>query len=209
MDSFLLILPFFLSLSFSLSLSLSVPPPPHPLSLSLSLSRILNKNKVYTLLSTSEAAAIVFKTFHSITFSEFQNFDPPPVFTFLSKYGRCCFRKCIIGKVFLRRSLSWKLRSKSRQNGKVLTLWMRAGVRGAPWREMPVISRQIGLRHDRTSVNKKIQKKWRRPTHGFLHFNLKGLVRQAHERSCKLMSFRLDYFLGDQPVISGAFLDVL
>ena len=29
----------------------------------------------------------------------------------------------------------------------------------SPWREMPVISRQIGLRHDRTSFDKKIQKK--------------------------------------------------
>ena len=46
---------------------------------------------------------------------------------------------------------------------------------------------------------KKIQKnKWRRPTHGFLHLNLKSLVRQAHERSCKLMSFRLGFFQGDQ-----------
>ena len=38
---------------------------------------------------------------------------------------------------------------------------------------------------------KKIKKKWRRPTHGFLH--LKSLVRQADERSCKLMSFRLGF----------------
>ena len=29
----------------------------------------------------------------------------------------------------------------------------------APWREMPVISRQIGLRHDRTSLDKKNPKK--------------------------------------------------
>ena len=40
----------------------------------------------------------------------------------------------------------------------------------------------------------KKKKKWRRPTHGFLHLNLKSLVRQAHERSCKLMSFRLGFF---------------
>ena len=67
------------------------------------------------------------------------------------------------------------------------------------WREMPVILRQISLRHDRMSFDKKIQKnKWRRPTHGFLHLNLKSLVRQAHERSCKLMSFRLGFFWGDQ-----------
>ena len=64
-----------------------------------------------------------------------------------------------------------------------------------PWREMPVISRQISLRHDRTSFDKKIQKKqMAQPTHGFLHLNLKSLVRQAHERSCKLMSFRLGFF---------------
>ena len=48
----------------------------------------------------------------------------------------------------------------------------------APWREMPVISRQIGLRHDRTSLDKKNpKKKWRRPTYGFLH--LKSLVRPS------------------------------
>ena len=40
------------------------------------------------------------------------------------------------------------------------------------------------------------KKKWRRPTHGFLHLNLKSLVRQAHERSCKLMSFPFRFFLG-------------
>ena len=61
------------------------------------------------------------------------------------------------------------------------------------WREMSVISRQIGLRHDRTSFDKKKSKtkKWRRPTHGFLR--LKSLVRQADEPSCKLMSFRLGF----------------
>ena len=37
------------------------------------------------------------------------------------------------------------------------------------------------------------KKKWRRPTHGFLHLNLKSLVRQAHERSSKLISFRLGF----------------
>ena len=63
------------------------------------------------------------------------------------------------------------------------------------WREMPVISRQIGLRHDRTSFDENQKKKWRRPTHGFLPLSLKSLVHQAHERSCKLMSsFR--FFLG-------------
>ena len=62
---------------------------------------------------------------------------------------------------------------------------------------LTVISRQIGLRHDRTSIDKKFQKKWRRPTHGFLH--LKSLVRQADKRSCKLMSFRFGFFKGDQP----------
>ena len=41
---------------------------------------------------------------------------------------------------------------------------------------------------ERVSTKKK---KWRRPTHGFLH--LKSLVRQADERSCKLMSFRLGF----------------
>ena len=47
---------------------------------------------------------------------------------------------------------------------------------------------------------KKSKKKWRRPTHGFptLHLNLKSLVRQAHERSSKLMSFRLGFFWGEQ-----------
>ena len=40
------------------------------------------------------------------------------------------------------------------------------------------------------------KKKWRRPTHVFLHLNLKlkSLVRQAHERSSKLMSFRFRFF---------------
>ena len=45
---------------------------------------------------------------------------------------------------------------------------------------------------------KKSKKKWRRPTHSFLHLNLKSLVCQAHERSCKLMSFRLGFLFGDQ-----------
>ena len=70
------------------------------------------------------------------------------------------------------------------------------GGKNTTWREMSVISRQIGLRHDRTSFDKKIQKKKRRrPTHGFLHLNLKSLVRQAHERSWNLMYFRLRFFL--------------
>ena len=34
----------------------------------------------------------------------------------------------------------------------------------------------------RQKIKKK--KKWHRPTHGFLHLNLKSLVRQAHKRSC-------------------------
>ena len=59
---------------------------------------------------------------------------------------------------------------------------------------MPVISRQIGLRHDRTSFDKKIQKKMAQANTRFLHLNLKSLVRQAHERSYKLMSFRLGFF---------------
>ena len=42
---------------------------------------------------------------------------------------------------------------------------------------------------ERVSTKKSKKNKWRRPTHGFLHLNLKSLVRQAHERSCKLMSF--------------------
>ena len=45
---------------------------------------------------------------------------------------------------------------------------------------------------------KKSKKKRPRPTHGFLHLNLKRLIRQAHERSCKLMSFRSGFFEGDQ-----------
>ena len=38
--------------------------------------------------------------------------------------------------------------------------------------------------------------KWCRPTHVFLH--LKSLVRRADERSSKLMSFRLGFFMGNQ-----------
>ena len=45
---------------------------------------------------------------------------------------------------------------------------------------------------------KKKKKKWRRPTHGFLYLNLKSLIRQAHKRSCQLLSFRLGFFKGDQ-----------
>ena len=50
---------------------------------------------------------------------------------------------------------------------------------------MPVISRQIGLRHDRTSFDKKKNpKKNGAGQHtSILHLNLKSLVRQAHERS--------------------------
>ena len=52
------------------------------------------------------------------------------------------------------------------------------------WREMPVISRQIILRHDRTSFDKKIKKKMVEANtrlSKFLHLNLESLVRQAHE----------------------------
>ena len=51
---------------------------------------------------------------------------------------------------------------------------------------------------ERVSTKNQKKKKWRRPTHGFLHLNLKSLVRQADERSCKLRSFRLGFFQGDQ-----------
>ena len=93
--------------------------------------------------------------------------------------------------------------SSSLENGRYAKKWhLRARLHlffAATWREMPVISRQIGLRHDRTSFRQKnSKKKWRRPTHGFLHLNLKSLVRQAHERSSKLMSFRLGFFQGEQ-----------
>ena len=66
------------------------------------------------------------------------------------------------------------------------------------WREMPVISRQIGLRHDRTSFDKKKSKKKNGAGQhmSVLHLNLKSLVRQAHERSSQLMSFRFRFFLG-------------
>ena len=60
-----------------------------------------------------------------------QNFDTPPVSTFLSNYFRYCFLKHTNWKIFSWWSLSWKLRSKSMPYGKVMTLWMRVGVCGA------------------------------------------------------------------------------
>ena len=59
--------------------------------------------------------------------------------------------------------------------------------------KMPVISRQIGLRCARTSFDKKIPKTAMAHAHkrlSSLYLNLKSLVHWAHDRSCKLMSFR-------------------
>ena len=63
--------------------------------------------------------------------TEIQNFEPPPVSTFLSNNWRYCFHKHTNGKIFSWRSLWWKQRSKSMPYGKAITLWKRAGVRRA------------------------------------------------------------------------------
>ena len=65
--------------------------------------------------------------------------------TDLSIFSLCSRTTRALPKLMLR-SIGWRIT-------------MEMGILRKSWREMPVISRQIGLRHDRTSIDKKKSKK--------------------------------------------------